>query len=150
MLPDLLQIYKLVLQLGRDRRHPTKRRPLQLLALIQALSILQQTHMISGNRLNQCLGACKLAECDAEVVGVVERVHQIAVERVDVRQLGEVGERCFQFLNELLSCEFDFTRVEVSDTADLEARTTVECLVSMRLRIAKAKNATYICVGRRR
>ena len=47
------------------------------------------------------------------------------MERVDVGELGEGIERGLQFLDELLRGELDFARVEGTDTADLEAASSV-------------------------
>jgi hypothetical protein len=52
MLPDLLEIYKRVLQSLADCCHSSQSRTLELLALEQALTILDEAHVIARNRLN--------------------------------------------------------------------------------------------------
>lgn len=56
MLPDLLEVDKRVLEPLADCGHATKRSLLQLLALEQRLSILQETDVVTGDGLDQRLG----------------------------------------------------------------------------------------------
>jgi hypothetical protein len=81
--------------------------------------------MIPRHRLDERLGAREFSQGDAEVVGVVEGVHEVAVEGVDVGEFGEGVEGCLELFDELLAGELDFASVEVADAADFEAASSV-------------------------
>lgn len=125
MLPDLLKVDERVLEPLADCGHATERGLLQLLALKKRLSVLEETNVVTGDRLNQGLGGRQLAKCDTEVVRIVEGVEQIAVERVDVGQTREGFDGLRKALGEGLGGVLDLTCVEGSDTADLETCTNL-------------------------
>jgi hypothetical protein len=125
MLPDLLKVDEGVLEPLADCGHATQRGLLQLLALKERLSVLQETNVVTGDGLDQRLGGRQLTKRDAEVVCIVEGVEQIAVERVDILQAGEGIDRLCEALGEGLGGVLDLTGVEGSDTADLEACTNL-------------------------
>lgn len=79
MLANLLEVDKRVFKAATDGGHATERSALQLLALEQRLRIFDETNIIAGNGFNQMLGSRNLTEGDAEVVGIIEGVHQILV-----------------------------------------------------------------------
>ena len=122
MLPDLVEVEKRVLQTLADGGHATKSSALELLALEQTLTILDETHVISGDGLDQTLCGVTLAEGNAEVVGVVESVEQILVERVNVGEAREAVQDSRQLLTEGLCGVFDLAHVEGPNTSDLETR----------------------------
>ena len=122
MLPDLVEVEKRVLQTLADGGHATKSSALELLALKQTLTILDETHVISGDGLDQTLCGVTLAEGNAEVVGVVESVEQILVERVNVGEAREAVQDSRQLLTEGLCGVFDLAHVEGPNTSDLETR----------------------------
>lgn len=123
MLPDLLQIDERVLQPLADSRHATKCCPFQLFALEQRLPVLEQTHVITRNRLDERLGSVELTEGNSEVIRIVESIEQITVERVDILEAREGFDRGGEALGEGLSGVLDFSRVESSNSADLETGT---------------------------
>lgn len=93
MLSDLLEIYERVLRpTAQNRSHTTEGRTLQLLASVQRVSILDQSHVVTGDLLNQVLGSRELGERYLEMIPIVENVEQILVERVYVVELGELIE----------------------------------------------------------
>ena len=79
MLANLLQVDKRIFQATTDGGHATERSALQLLTLEQRMRIFDETDIIAGNGFDQVLGSRNLTEGDAEVVGVIEGVHQILV-----------------------------------------------------------------------
>jgi len=54
------------------------------------------------------------------MIPIVENVHQVGVERMDVFQLGELGQNDGQLLVEAGLSEFDLSHVEGTNSADLE------------------------------
>lgn len=60
-----------------------------------------------------------LSQGQLVVVAVVEDVHEVAVERVDILQLGEVGQDEAELLAEVALRELDLPHVESPDAADL-------------------------------
>lgn len=102
MLSDLFEVEKRILHALADGGHATESGSLELLALEERLTILEQTNVISGDGLNQMLGRRQLTESNSEVVGIVERVEQILVERVDVGETRESVEDGCELLDESL------------------------------------------------
>ena len=125
MLPDLLKVDKRILEPLTNCSHATQRRLLQLLALEQRLSVLQETNVITGDSFDERLGGRKLAKRNTEVVCIVESVEQIAVKRMDVLQARECIDRLREALGKSLGGVLDLTSVEGSDTADLETCTNL-------------------------
>lgn len=106
--------------------------------------------MVTSHRFNERLCTRKFSKCDSEVIGIIERVHQIAVEGVDIGEFGERVERRLKLFGKLLSCEFDFACVESTDTTDFEAASSVQFTVSGLKTLKRREVVAYICVGSRR
>lgn len=123
MLPHLFKIDERVFETLADGGHATQRRAFELFALEQRLAIFEQTNVIARNRLYQSLGRVQLTKCDSEMVGIVEGVEQILVERVDIREAWETVENRCNLLREGLGRVLDFTDVEGANTVDLETGT---------------------------
>lgn len=132
VLADLVEVEQRVLQALGEGGHAAERGPLQLLALEQALGVLEQAHVVAGDGLDQVLCGGQLAQGDLEVVGIVEGVEQVLVEGVDVLQAREAVEDLGELLREGLLRELDLARVETPDTADLEARSDLGGKPSLR------------------
>lgn len=113
MLSDLLEVLEGALQSTCDSGHATKSSTLKLLALEKRLGVFDKADIVASDLLDKMLRGGELAEGDAEVVGVVEGVHERAVEGVDVLETGEGLEDGAQFLGEGLLGELDLTKVEV-------------------------------------
>lgn len=69
--------------------------------------------MLLTDGFDQPLGGRELTESDAKVICVVERVHEVAVERVNILQTGEAIEDCLDLLCKCFCCVLDFTGVEL-------------------------------------
>lgn len=115
MLANLIKIEERVLKTLCDGSHTSKSGALELLALEERLRILEQTDVISGDGLNQVLSGSQLAEGNAEMVGIVEGVEKILVERMDVLESWEPVENERDLLAESLLCELDLAGIEVYD-----------------------------------
>lgn len=115
MLSDLLEVLEGALQSTCDGGHAAKSSALELLALEERLGVFDEADVVTSDLLNKMLRSRELAEGDAEVVGVVEGVHEGAVEGVDVLETGEGLEDGTQFLGEGLLGELDLAEVEVCD-----------------------------------
>lgn len=74
MLAHLVKIQERVFEPLAEGGHATKRCPLELLALVQTLAILEEADIVSSNGLNQVLRGRDLAQSDVEVVGIVKSV----------------------------------------------------------------------------
>ena len=68
------------------------------------------------------------------MVAVVEHVHQVGVERVDVVQLWEAFDDSSQLFIDRLLHEFDFAHVEFADPLNLEALANLGRRLALRLR----------------
>jgi hypothetical protein len=122
MLSDLLEVHERVLEPLANGRHATQCGALQLLALEQRLTVFEQAHIVTGDCLDERLGGVELTKRNPEVVRIVERVQQIAVERVDVLEARKCLDGRREALSEGLCSELDLARIESSDSADLEPR----------------------------
>jgi hypothetical protein len=121
MLPDLLEVDERVLQPLADSGHATKRSPLQLLTLEQGLSVLEQAHVVTRDCLNQRFCCGQLTKGNSEVVRIVKSVQQITMERMDIREAREGLDCGGEALGEGFGGVLDFSGVERSNSANLEA-----------------------------
>lgn len=121
MLPNLLEVDERVFQSFADCGHATKRSPLQLFALEERLSILEQAHVITRDCLNQGLGCGELTKSNPEVIRIVERVQQITMERMDICKAGEGLNGGGEALGEGFGGVLDFSGIKSTNSANLEA-----------------------------
>ena len=121
MLPDLLKIYKRVLQSLADSRHATQGCPLKLFALEKRLSIFQEADIVARDCLNERLSSRELSKRNSKVIRIVECVQQIAMERVDILETREGFDGLGEALGEGFGGVLHFACVEGSNTADFEA-----------------------------
>ena len=84
MLAYLIEVQERVFQSAADGSHSTKRCTLELLALEEGLCIFEETDIIAGNDFDEVLRGGELSEGNPEMIGVVEGVEEIFVERVDI------------------------------------------------------------------
>lgn len=63
-------------------------------------------------------GHVDLTERELVVILVIENVHEIRVEGMDLVQLRELGEHACQAIVVVLLCVFDLARVELTDASD--------------------------------
>jgi hypothetical protein len=133
MLAHLLKVDQRILHPLGYSGHSTQSGALELFALEQRLSILEQSYIITScnfplatsfrstvysyqkltNCLNQLLRPRQLRQGYPKMVGIVEGVEKIAVERVDVLQFGEAVEDGLQFLGEGLGRVFNLSGIEL-------------------------------------
>jgi hypothetical protein len=112
MLANLVKVHEGIFESLNDCSHTTKSSPFELLALEQRLRILDEAHVVSRDGLNQVLGCRQLTESDLEMVGIVQGVEEIFMERMDVLEAGETLEDGAKFLGEGLLGELDLSGVE--------------------------------------
>jgi hypothetical protein len=113
MLAHLVEVEEGIFQSPADCRHSTKGRTLELFALEERLRILEQSHIISGHDLDQVLRSRELTEGYSEMVGIVEGIEEIFVERMDILQAGKSVQDEGELLCECLLREFDFSGIEI-------------------------------------
>lgn len=92
MLSDLVEVEQWVFQATANSGHATQSGTLQLLALEQRLGVFEQSHIVARYGLDEVLGGGQLTQGNSEMVGIVESVEQILVERMDVLQSWEAVE----------------------------------------------------------
>lgn len=112
MLANLVEVHEGVLESLEKGGHATEGSPLELLALEERLGIFQKAHVVAGDGLDEVLGGRQLAKGDLEVVGIVEGVEEILVERMDVLESGETLEDGTELLREGFLGELDLSGVE--------------------------------------
>jgi hypothetical protein len=94
VLTDLLEVLKGTLKTLGDGGHTSQTSTLKLLALEKRLRVLDKTDVVTSDLLDKVLRGRELSQSNAEMVGIVEGVHQGAVERVDILQAREGLEDC--------------------------------------------------------
>lgn len=77
MLSDLLQVCQGILLPLHDRRHPTQRRPLQLLTSVQRVTELNQANIVFCDLRNEVTSSVELTESELVVVLVVQDVQKV-------------------------------------------------------------------------
>ena len=113
MLAHLVEVQEGVLEPAAYGGHASQSGALELLALEKRLGVFEQADIVARHDLYEMLGGGQLTQGDAEVVGVVERVEQVLVERVDVLEPREAIEDERELLGEGLLCEFDLAGVKI-------------------------------------
>lgn len=87
----LLEILEALSLPLHDGGHPPEGCTLELLAAIEGVPELEEPDIVLGNIVNEVEGDVDLAQGELVVVLVVEDIHKISVEGVDVIQLREIG-----------------------------------------------------------
>jgi hypothetical protein len=121
MLANLLEITQTRLELLDERAHTTESRSLELLASEQRVSVLQETHVISSDVVDDVLGLVDVTQSQLVMISIIQHVHEITVERMDVVQLGEAVDDGGELLVKRRLHELDLAHVELTDTRHVEA-----------------------------
>mmetsp|Transcript_24946 Transcript_24946/g.47820 ORF Transcript_24946/g.47820 Transcript_24946/m.47820 type:complete len:257 (+) Transcript_24946:1583-2353(+) len=119
VLPDFLQVTQTRLLPLQNGAHPTQRRPLETLASVQAVAVLDHADHVAGDAVAELLGRVDLTEGELVVISVVEGVAEVGVEGVDVGEAREVGEHGRESVRDCLLGEFDFAHVKVTNSRNL-------------------------------
>ena len=120
VLPHLLKVLEALVLPLHDGAHPTQRRSLQLLAAVERVAELHETYVVPSHAVDEVFGRVDLPQRQLVVVLVVQDVHEVGVERMDVVQLRELGHHRRQPVVERLLGELHLPRVELPDAGDLE------------------------------
>mmetsp|Transcript_19433 Transcript_19433/g.74612 ORF Transcript_19433/g.74612 Transcript_19433/m.74612 type:complete len:651 (-) Transcript_19433:57-2009(-) len=118
MLTYLLQVRQARPLLLHHRAHAAERGLLQSLASVEAVSVLEQTDVVLRQIGNVVARVVQLAQGELVVVPVVQHVHEIGVERVDLVEDREVIEDTRELVVEVLLRILDLPHVELPDSAD--------------------------------
>lgn len=121
MLPHFFQIGKRTLQLFKERARASKGRSFELLGAIEGISVLEQAHIVVCNAVSDCLGLVDVTERKLVMVAIVQHVHQIGVEGMDVVKFWETINDSAQFFIHSFLHEFNLAHVELSDALDFES-----------------------------
>lgn len=112
MLSNLVKVEEGVLETLAEGGHATEGGPLQLLALEERLTVLEETDVVARNGLHQMLRSRQLTQGDSEMVGIVKSVEQVLVEGMDILQSRETLKNGAELLREGLLGELDLSSVE--------------------------------------
>ena len=145
MLAHLLEITQARLELLDEGAGATECGSLQLLRAIERVSVLEQAHVIVRNAVTNRLGLVDVTEGQLVMITVVEDVHEIRVERVDIVQLGETIDNCGKFLTDCLLHELDLTHVKLADAVDFE--TLADLRGRLALRLGQHDIDEVVCLG---
>mmetsp|Transcript_5471 Transcript_5471/g.9261 ORF Transcript_5471/g.9261 Transcript_5471/m.9261 type:complete len:659 (+) Transcript_5471:197-2173(+) len=122
VLSDLLEVAEGGLELLDERAHPSEGGPLELLAAVERVSVLEEPDVVGGHVVHNILGLVDVSKGQFVVISIVKDVHEIGVEGVDVVDLGEAVDDGLQLLVDRLLHELDLAHVELPDPRDFEAR----------------------------
>ena len=114
MLTYLLQILQVLSLLFHYGAHPTQGCPLQLFTAIERVGEFDETNVVFRNVVYEVLGYVELSQGKLVVVSVVEDVHEVSIEGMDVVQLGELGQYGGQLVVVVLLGVFYLSRVELA------------------------------------
>merc|ERR1719219_3113124 len=101
VLPDLLQVLEALVLSPHDGRHPSQGGSLQLLTPVQRVTKLQESDVVLGHVVNEVPGSVDLTQSQLVMVFVIQNIHQIGIERMDVFQLRKVLQDLSQLLREI-------------------------------------------------
>lgn len=150
MLAHLLEVDKRVFQPPAYRSHAAKGCALELLALEERLCVFEETNIVSRDGFNEMFSSRKLAKGYSEMVGIVERIQQVLVERMYVLKTGKPiycelasiqqsklqstqrTENQRQLLSEGLLGIFDLACIKVSYPGNLETTADLSRQASLR------------------
>ena len=116
MLPHLLQILKALILSLHDGAHAPKSRTFQLFTTVERVTELHQSNVVLGHVVDEVLGRVGLPQGQLVVVFVVEDVHKVSVERMDVVQFRKLGQYGGQFVVERLLRELNLFGVKLSNS----------------------------------
>lgn len=89
MLAHLLEVHERVFQPPAYRGHAAKGCAFELLALEERLCVFEETNIVSRDGFDEVFSGRELAKGYSEMVGIVERIQQILVERMYVLKTGK-------------------------------------------------------------
>ena len=121
MLADFFQIRERGLQLLHQGAGSTESCSLELLAAVQTVAVLQKAHVVVGDGVGDVFSLVYVAEGQLVVISVVEHVHQVRVEGVDVIQFGEAVNNSSHLFVDRFSHVLDFSHIELPDALNFEA-----------------------------
>ena len=89
MLAHLLEVYERIFQPPAYGSHAAEGCALELLALEERLRVLEETNVVSRDGFYEVFGGRELTKGYSEMVGIVEGIQQVLVERMYVLKTGE-------------------------------------------------------------
>lgn len=129
----------------KSKYKPSEGSSLELLAVVERLSVLDETHIILGNVVDCLASGVNLSERELVVISRVQDVDEIGIERVQLLHDGETIQDGSEAVMALLLGELDLTSVERTNTRDLPSLADHSRGLSLRL----AENDINEIVGRR-
>ena len=121
MLPDFLKVAQRRLKLLEEGARATEGCSLELLGSVERVGVLEKTNVVVGNAVHDRLCLVAMAQGKLVMVTIVEHVHQVSVEGVDIVELGKAIDDARKFLVDGLLHELYFAHVELANALNLEA-----------------------------
>lgn len=120
MLTNLLQVSQALSLPLHDCRHPSESSSLELLASVKRIAVLEKPDIILGNVINEMPCRVQLAQGELVMVLVVEDIHQVRIERMDIFQFRELAQNLSQLFVEVGLGELHLSHVKRTDPGDFE------------------------------
>jgi len=121
MLSDLFKVAERRLEFLNQGASSTESCAFQLLGAIKRICVLEEAHVVVCDAVRDRLGLVAVAQRQLVMVTIIQHVHQVRVERVNIVQLGEAIDNSSQFLIDRLLHELDFAHVKFANSLYLEA-----------------------------
>ena len=120
MLSDVLQVLQALVLAFHDGAHATQSSAFQLLAPIEGVTKLHQPDVVLGHVVNEVFGCVHLTQSQLVMVPVVQDVHEVSVERVNIVKLRKLGQNGGEFVVKRLLGELDLSGVKPTNSGYFE------------------------------
>ena len=134
MLPHFFEIAEGRLELFQEGAGATKSCSLKLLRAVKRVGVLEETHIVVCDAVNDGLGFVAMAKGQLVMVTIIEYIHQIGVEWVYIVQFWEAINNPCQFLIDRLLHELNLTHVELANALNFEALADLRWCLALCLR----------------
>lgn len=108
-----------------QRAHATESCSFQLLAAVQAITVLKQANVVLGYFVDEVASGVELTQGELVVVFIIENIHEISIEWMDIVDFWEFIDDGSEAVVPVALGEFHFAHIELSDALNSPACTYV-------------------------
>ena len=120
MLPHLLQVLKTLVLSLHDGAHAPESSTFQLLTPIEGVAKLHQSHVVFCHVVDEMFGSVYLTKSQLVVVLIVQDVHEVGVERVNLVKSRKFVQNGGKLVVKRLLRELDLSGVKLADSRYLK------------------------------
>ena len=119
MLANLFKVLKALCLSFHDCCHSAQRSTFQLLASVKWIAKLDEANIVRRYVVNKVKGNVDLSQRQFVVIFVVEDIHKISIEGMNIFQFRKVCKDLWQLVVKTLLCKSDFAHVKITDARNL-------------------------------